>query len=205
MVTDLPMFPLSIVLFPGAVLPLHVFEPRYRVMLERCIEGDGRFGITMIARGSEVGGGDDRVTVGTVAEIQGVDTLPDGRSLMVVEGRQRFRVLDWLPEDPYPRATVEWLAEEATGADSDPELNAALVAVRRARALLSELRDVPALPAQVPADPDTRGWWLCEQAPIDLLDRQHLLECEDTADRLRLLASLMDPLADDLGRLLAEG
>ena len=65
----MPMFPLGTVLFPYAVLPLHVFEPRYRVMTRRCLDGDREFGVVLIERGSEVGGGDVRFGVGTIARI----------------------------------------------------------------------------------------------------------------------------------------
>ena len=73
------MFPLGTVLFPGAVLPLHVFEPRYRALVRDCLAGDREFGVVLIERGSEVGGGDVRVEVGTVARIVQVAEPPDGR------------------------------------------------------------------------------------------------------------------------------
>ena len=75
---ELPMFPLGTVLFPHGVLPIHVFEPRYRAMVDDCLAGDARFGVVLIERGSEVGGGDTRFHVGTVAQIVQAGKMPDG-------------------------------------------------------------------------------------------------------------------------------
>ena len=105
------MFPLGTVLFPYGVLPLHVFEPRYRLLTEHCLAGDGCFGVVLIERGSEVGGGDTRFDVGTVARIVRAGQLPDGRYVLATVGIQRLRVRDWLPDDPYPQAEVELLDE----------------------------------------------------------------------------------------------
>ncbi len=139
------MFPLSTVLFPGAGLPLHVFEARYRSLMADCLEGGGEFGVVLIARGSEVGGGDQRVDVGTVARIDQVAELEDGRMLVIARGDRRVRVDRWLADEPYPRAVVEELPV-VRGADHGRALATAEVAVRRLRSLLSELGDVPALP-----------------------------------------------------------
>ena len=112
------MFPLGTVLFPYAVLPLHVFEPRYRVMTRRCLDGDGEFGVVLIERGSEVGGGDVRFDVGTIARIVQAAELPDGRFALATVGLRRFRVVRWLTDDPYPQAEVD-LFEEPAPADTD--------------------------------------------------------------------------------------
>ncbi len=80
------MFPLSTVLFPGTVIPLHIFEERYRALTKDCLAGDGRFGIVLIERGIETGGGDQRATTGTVVRIMQAQELEDGRWLMLAEG-----------------------------------------------------------------------------------------------------------------------
>ncbi len=102
----LAMFPLGTVLFPGGALPLHVFEPRYRSMMDEAMKGDRRFGVVLISRGSEVGGGDQRVDVGTETRIDEAQQLADGRWVLVATGVQRVSVASWLPEDPYPAAMV---------------------------------------------------------------------------------------------------
>jgi Lon protease-like protein len=214
----LPMFPLSTVLFPFAPLPLHVFEQRYRAMTEECMAGDREFGVVLIERGSEVGGGDVRVPVGTLARIEEAARLEDGRWVMVVEGRRRIRVAEWLPDDPYPVATVK---EFDTGAGGEPEVPAALLdeartAVRRSRALMSELGraapfDERSSPAEdqgegAPAEaPEVVAWRLCAAAPLTELDRQRLLVESSAAARLTMLTTLCDEVADDVRRMLSGG
>src|SRR3954471_6137726 len=105
------MFPLGTVLFPHALLPLRVFEPRYRLMTERVLRGDGEFGVVLIERGSEVGGGDTRFDDGTVARIVRAQQLPDGGYALATVGLRRIRVVRWLPDDPYPLAEVTDIVE----------------------------------------------------------------------------------------------
>ena len=102
----LPMFPLGTVLFPHAVIPLHVFEPRYRALMQDCLDGDRRFGVVLIERGSEVGGGDQRAEVGTQGVITRAAELPDGRWVLEVTGEELVAIDEWLPDDPYPVALV---------------------------------------------------------------------------------------------------
>jgi len=147
----LGMFPLSTVLFPGAGLPLHVFEARYRALMSDCLDQEGEFGVVLISRGSEVGGGDQRVDVGTVARIDQLAELDDGRMLVIARGVRRVRVERWLADQPYPRAVVEDLPV-AQARECGPALTAAEASVRRLRSLLSELGDVPALPHDLGVD-----------------------------------------------------
>ena len=159
----IPMFPLGTVLFPGGVLPLHVFEPRYRAMVKHCLEADAGFGVVLIARGSEVGGGDERYSVATEARIEEAAELPDGRWALLATGIRRIAVEDWLPDDPFPRASVSSLPS-AGGAAGPDALAEALAVVRRATALLSELgrSGLPGAPATLPDDPEEAAWQVCD-------------------------------------------
>jgi Lon protease-like protein len=200
------MFPLSTVLFPLAGLPLHVFEPRYRALMSDCLDHDGTFGVVLIARGSEVGGGDQRHDVGTVACIDQMAELDDGRMLVVARGVHRVRVDRWLADAPYPLAVVEDFP--VSGDDgSGPALAAGEAAVRRLRSLVSELGEVPALPHDLvlAGDDQEVAWQLCELAPLNLVDRQHLLACAGLGAQLDLLAQLCDAMTDDVVALLAGG
>jgi len=201
----LGMFPLSTVLFPEAGLPLHVFEERYRTLMGACLESDGEFGVVLIARGSEVGGGDQRTDVGTVARIANVAELDDGRMLVVATGVRRIRVERWLADDPYPQARVDDLPDEATDC-SDAVLAGAEASLRRLRSLLSELGDVPALPhsLRISGSPAEVGWQLCDMAPLVSLDLQHLLVAADLESRMRLLDELCVAMADDVIGLLSD-
>jgi Lon protease-like protein len=202
-VHEMPMFPLGSVLFPGGRLPLHIFEPRYREMTRDCLEGDGRFGVVLITRGSEVGGGDSRVGVGTIARIEAASPFSDGRWLLVAQGERRFEVRDWLGDDPYPRARVELLAPRTLAVD-DGLTTTTAQRVRRVRALLSELGESPALEASAfdGLESEQLCWQLCAQAPLNLMDSQRLLEVDDHGQRLSLLSEFCDALSLDLERLL---
>ena len=208
------MFPLSTVLFPHARLPLHVFETRYRALMADCRGQDGEFGVVLIARGSEVGGGDQRVEVGTLARISRLSELDDGRMLVLAEGVRRLRVCRWLTDDPYPRAVVTDASDDREPNDSiDPArreteaLAGGEDAVRRLRSLLSELGDVPALPhdLEISGTAEAIAWQLCELAPLNLIDRQRLLSTGSTTARMDLLADLSNAMAADVVGMLAGG
>ncbi len=206
------MFPLSTVLFPGAGLSLHVFEPRYRQLTVDCLRGDRELGVVLIRRGSEVGGGDERVDVGTVARIETATPLADGRWRLAIIGAHRLRVREWLADDPYPLATVDDLPDDATAPDAAAVARTE-TAVRRVRALLSELGQQPALVGPLDGDTAADGgqsarsaaWRLCGLAPVTPFDGQRLLEIDGPEERLAVLAELADATADDLTRLLAGG
>jgi ATP-dependent Lon protease len=201
------MFPLQTVLFPHTSLPLHVFEPRYRALVADCLSGDGELGIVLISRGSEVGGGDQRVGVGTLARIELASPLPGGRWSLLVSGVRRIRVVEWLPEEPYPQAEVAGLAVGPDGVPSERAVAAATAAVRRTRALLSETGRAPALGADAELDPDPEvaAWQVCALSPVTPFDAQRLLEIEGHEARLAEVTALLTALAHDLTRLLAEG
>src|SRR4051812_35020912 len=129
------MFPLGTVLLPGQFLPLHVFEPRYRTLVHDCMKGTPEFGVVLIERGSEVGGGDTRVDIGTIARLVEAVELPDGRFALNCAGTRRVRVERWLHDDPYPRADIEdWKDENVDDLDA-ADLADAERALRRVLAL----------------------------------------------------------------------
>ena len=189
---ELPMFPLGTVLFPHGVLPLRVFEPRYREMVARCLEQDARFGVVLIERGSEVGGGDTRVHVGTVAQIVQAARTPDGRFSLATVGTDRIDVVEWLPDDPYPRAIVRTRVEGEPARDGTEIANdvcALLVNVHELRAALNE----PAHTGEVVLSPDLvrASYEAALLSPLGPLDAQALLELDDAVDRLEALAECL--------------
>ena len=200
----LPMFPLGSVLVPHAPLGLHVFEPRYRLMTQRCLAGDREFGVVLIDRGHEVGGGDHRTDLGTVASIVRAQETPDGRWGVMAVGGRRIRVLRWLDDDPYPQAEVVDVAEEPWSAAAGARLPEAERLVRRSLALRAEL-DEPAAPIGIPLDPapDVAAWQLVALAPLGPLDRQRLLGVDDPAQRLDQLVELTDDACTVLAQRLA--
>ena len=208
--TRLPMFPLSAVLFPQATMPLHVFEPRYRQLMHDCLQDDSRFGVVLIERGSEVGGGDQRAGLGTRGLITRAAELPDGRWVLEVRGEAVVVIEEWLPDDPYPQALVrepEPVPVPDDEMDPSPLLEDAAQRVRRSRALLAEHGGGPALePGLVldgGGDADLAAWQLCGVAPVNAYDAQRLLAAGSAPERLTLLVELMDDLELDLRRMLA--
>ncbi|MEO6125871.1 MAG: LON peptidase substrate-binding domain-containing protein [Ilumatobacteraceae bacterium] len=192
------MFPLGSVLMPGAVLPLHVFEPRYRQLVQDCLADDEHeFGVVLIERGREVGGGDVRCMVGTVAKMVQVAELADDRYALVAVGTRRIRVNAWAPDDPYPLADVEeWLDDEfdrdLDRDELEAEINAVFGRVRRLNALASELGlEAVDVMAKISDDPLVASYELANLAPIGPSDRQRLLEAAGPRRRLTLIADVL--------------
>jgi Lon protease-like protein len=200
------MFPLSTVLFPHMYLPLRVFERRYREMVQVCVAGSVTFGVVLIERGSEVGGGDQRSMFGTVAEILQVHESPDGQLSLAAVGTKRIRILRWLHDDPYPQALVEAIAEPAWTEAASAAFVVADREVRRSLALLAELgRPAAPFALELEEDPPTAAWQLAAIAPLGPLDRQRLLVIEDPADRMRTLGELVAEECVALAQQLAGG
>jgi len=192
MTETLPMFPLGTVLFPSLVLPLHVFEPRYRALARDCLEGDHRFGVVLIERGSEVGGGDVRFRVGTVARIVEAAELPDGRFALSTVGVERIRVVEWLEDDPYPRAAIESWPDPEPGAALDEMHRDNVSRLRRVLALKAELREMAA-PATIELSNDVvlAGYQAAAIAPLGPADHEALLEAETPEARAERLGTLL--------------
>jgi len=195
----MPMFPLGSVLLPGGVLPLHVFEPRYRQLVKDCMAStEHEFGVTLIERGFEVGGGDVRTMVGTVARMMQVGELDDGRYALLTVGTRRIRVQQWLPDDPYPRADVEdWPDDDADDDSLEADLAASVAAawtrVRRMNAMAAELGDVHAdVAAEISSDPLVASYHLCSLAPLGPADQQRLLAAPSVRARIELLGHALD-------------
>jgi len=188
----LPLFPLSSVLVPGLVMPLHVFEPRYRVLVKALMElpesAPRHFGVVAIRSGHEVGGDvPDLYEVGCTAELREVTPYSDGRFDIVSVGHLRFRLagLDPAAGTPYHTGLVDFLEER----DGDGDLTglAEGVALRFA-AYRQRLRVEQ---AGVPTDPRVLSYLVAAAAVLDLPDRQRLLEAPTTADRLRAELALL--------------
>jgi uncharacterized protein len=200
------MFPLGSVLLPSMVLPLHVFEARYRVLVEDVLAAPvPEFGVALIERGSEVGGGDIRAMTGCVTRIVEAGQAGDGRWALVTTGVRRIRVRQWLDDDPYPQALVEdWPDDHGRVTTSD--LDAAETTLRRVVALASEL-GAPGLPADLEFsdDPTLRTYQFGVLAPLGALDRQRVLEASGPASRLALLGELLAEQEELLRAELAFG
>ncbi len=177
------MFPLGTVLLPHMPLSLRIFEERYVVMLSRVLQDDvSEFGVVLIERGQEVGGGEHRFDVGTVARIVQLEA-GEGFIALVAEGERRIRVDSWLDDDPHPRADVTELDELVWDDDLLLDLVAAEDLVR---ATLEKLGDDTRWPADVDLtdEPVARAWQLAGIAPLGQIDQLELLRSTTMAELL---------------------
>lgn len=201
-----PMFPLGTVLFPTMVLPLHVFEARYRAMVHDVLAGDGEFGVCLIERGHEVGGDDVRSRVGTMARVHDAAELPDGRWALVAVGDRRVRVGQWLADDPYPRADVEDHPDPTPAPDELHLLDEVVSRLRATLAKTAELGD-QAQPATVELadDPVLVSHQVSALAPISTFDQHRLLAADGVGIRLAALRELLTDAEELLDLRLASG
>ena len=187
---ELAMFPLGSVLFPGMPLPLRVLEPRYVAMLSSVLgETEHEFGVVLIERGSEVGGGDVRFAVGTVARIVSVEQT-EGTIVLLANGAARFEVVRWLQDDRFPRAQVRELPALELDVSTSSDLAAAEAVVRATISRASEFVELP-WPADIELSPELaqRIWQVAGIAPLNSLDQYALLRSRTASE---LLARLVE-------------
>ena len=203
------MFPLEHAVLPIAVIPLHVFEPRYRALAaEVTSRPEPEFGIAPIERGREVGGDDVRADVAVVARVMQFEEYPDGRWAVISVATRRIRILEWLPDDPYPRATVDdWPDDDAThyldqlGTSPLAGINESIERIRRAAARIQPGRSLPT--PTLNDDPAVATWEASVFAQLNPFDAMGLLRIPGAADRLgaadqliRERAEVLEALAD---------
>ncbi len=194
-VRELPLFPLpEVVLFPGQSLPLHIFEFRYRMMINSVLEGDRTFGVVMWNPETN-----QPSNIGCCAQILQYHRLPDDRFKILTMGQQRFRVLEYTREKPFRVGLVEWI--EDAPSDESPFLLATEVrellddVVRLSQKLTEQEIELP----QIPRSPIELSYWIASNFHGASLEQQALLETQDTTARLRreaeILASTRSQLA----------
>jgi ATP-dependent Lon protease len=180
-VRELPLFPLpEVVLFPGRPLPLHIFEFRYRIMMNTILDSDRRFGVLMWdpTQGQAV-------TVGCCAEIVKFERMPDDRMMVICLGQQRFRVLDYTREKPYRVGLVEWIEDLPQPKDLRSlakDVQTLLGDVVKLSAKLTE-QDIT-LPEDIPTLPTELSYWVASNFHGVAFEQQALLEMQDTSVRL---------------------
>ncbi|OBB68134.1 LON peptidase substrate-binding domain-containing protein [Mycobacterium sp. 852014-50255_SCH5639931] len=199
---ELAMFPLESALLPDQDLPLRIFEPRYGALVRHCLDTGDPFGVVLISRGREVGGGDARCDVGVLSRITECAEHGAGRYSMHCRTGERIRVSEWLPDDPYPRATVTLWPDEP----GDPVTPAQLLEVEdRVMALFERIADARgvALPDRAdllgPAtadDPGQRLYALASRIPIGTADRYTVLSAPSAAERLAALRESVAAVAE---------
>ncbi|MGP4025084.1 LON peptidase substrate-binding domain-containing protein [Actinomadura sp. 3N407] len=194
MTERLALFPLGTVLFPGLVLPLHLFEDRYRRLVGDLLERPEPrgFGVVGIQLGHEVGDGAAHrlAEVGCVAELREATRHPDGRYDIVTVGARRFRLKELDRSRPYLQGEVEYLPEEP-GADTGPIARRVRRLYRLYRHRLGAAGDGPFDEAEPPDDPVAMSYVIAASLVLDGHDKQRLLECEDATLRLEAERDLL--------------
>lgn len=192
-VRELPLFPLPLVLFPGVPLPLHIFEPRYRLMIRRCVSEKIPFGVVLITRGQEVGPSAEFFNVGTTARITRVQRADDGRLYIASVGEQRFRILQTFTDQPYLQGQVEVIPEQPGQNDLLDALTA------RALAALSEYLRVITGSAELgdslrekDLSPQRLSYTIGTLAQVDRAEKQSILEIPTTTARLEHEVALLE-------------
>jgi Lon protease-like protein len=200
--TTLPMFPLGSVLFPHMPLQLRVFEERYVVMLSRILQAEpAEFGVVLIERGQEVGGGDERFGLGTVARIGQLEAV-EGFIAVIARGDRRIEVIEWDDAEPYPQAAVRVLDDLVWDEGLQPLRDRAEQEVRRALALASEFVDQQwSATVEISDDPVEGAWQLAGIAPLGSLDQIALLRSTSMAQLLGSLIEFAIVAGETIGEL----
>ncbi|MEB3196157.1 MAG: LON peptidase substrate-binding domain-containing protein [Candidatus Sericytochromatia bacterium] len=202
----IPLFPLNVVLFPGMVLPLRIFEPRYRLMVSRLLAADRQFGVVMIREGEEAGTPATPHEVGTVAEITRHEMLPDGQMMIVAVGVRRFRTLERVEGEPYQQALVDDIDEGDPSAPVDTDLMAdASEALESYLKGLSAVTNVTISLPDEPLSPIDLSYLMAASAQVDHERKQALLETVDVQERLRKVLAIVRKENDRIEAFLARG
>jgi Lon protease-like protein len=190
---ELPLFPLNVVLFPGMVLPLHIFEARYREMINRCVEEDIPFGVVLIQEGHEVGGAAKPYLVGTAARIMRVERLEDERMNITVVGAQRFRILELDRSRSYLSAKVSHFpAVNGSTRAAQEMLYKVRPKIIEYVELLSKASQTRLKLDRLPEDPTTLAFLVAIALQVNNQEKQKLLELPgipEMLDRERYLLS----------------
>ncbi|MCH9733506.1 MAG: LON peptidase substrate-binding domain-containing protein, partial [Actinomycetia bacterium] len=195
----LPMFPLEMAMLPGEELPLRIFEPRYSALVQTCLAAnDPVFGVVLIAAGREVGGGDTRSDIGVLAHITEYTDMGAGRYRLNCALRERFRVLEWQPDDPHPQAAVEMWPDEPGPAvdvaairDIEDRMVALFERIAAARGAQVNARDI-VLGADESGDIGLWLYALAGRLPMGQADRYAVLAAPTAAERVAALSEGLD-------------
>ena len=200
---ELPMFPLGSVALPGVGLPLQVFEPRYRALILTCLSSDRLFGSVLIERGSEVGGDDQRSRVGSLLRIIDAQEDANGRWFITAVGVERLRVLEWLDDDPFPRAIVDCWPDAPCDADLPRLIQLAISLCLEVGSRSEYAADLQMGLESLDIDPMIASFQLVALSALGPSDQFDGLCAASTSDRLEFLCDSLRDQRSDLDALEA--
>ena len=193
------MFPLQSAQLPGDSLPLRIFEPRYVRMVQDCLAADEPvFGVVLINRGLEVGGGDSRSDIGALAHIDECAETEEGQYELIATVGERIRVPQWLPDDPYPRAIVEPWPDEPGPAVGPEQIGVVVDRILALYERVAQARGLRLRPGALAVDPDTADdparhlYALAGKVPMGQADRYAVLAAPTLAQRVDVLTDAVE-------------
>jgi Lon protease-like protein len=197
---ELPLFPLpNLVLFPGIILPLHIFEPRYQLMINECLDRNEPFGLVQLRNGADTESESTIHRVGVSAHVVQVERLEGGRMNILIEGEARFRVLRFLGQTPYWKGSIDFFEDETEAESVVKPFYDELVSVyRRAFELGIKLGSVAESELALPESPEELSYMVAYVLEIEPEEKQRLLEMTSTAERL---SELVQYCQDTIGKL----
>ncbi|MEE9285545.1 MAG: LON peptidase substrate-binding domain-containing protein [Dehalococcoidia bacterium] len=190
---DIPLFPLGTVLFPHQLLPLRIFEERYKLMIGECLRDQTSFGVVLIKDGREVGGLAVPHEIGTMARIVDAQRLEQGRINLKAIGERTFRLVRVTQQQPYMRAEVEFLDQRE---EESPGLDVVIASVKEHFSthldILSQLSDRKRVELNLDLDAESLSYLVAGVLAIENLEKQQLLEVARTDDRLQRELSFLN-------------
>ena len=199
------MFPLGSVLLPSMPLPLRIFEPRYLKLLGDLVASENpEFGVVLIERGPEVGGGEKRMNLGTIAKVTNIGTTEEFYGLESY-GTTRFRVNAWLPDDPYPIADIDFLPDLIWDDNLMPSRVHLEAKVRKLLAFASEFGDLQyTSEVELSEDPMEACWQLAGVLPVGQLDQMDFLASQSAEELISRTYEIVSA-ADETLRAMMSG
>ena len=201
---EIPLFPLpNVVLFPRVLVPLHIFEERYKLMINSCIDSEAVFGIVLLRSGAETESEDTIHRVGVTARIVQVERLENGRLNILTEGEDRFRIRRFTSQEPYWKVFVDFLEDN----ESHPSIEVLQEEVselyRKVAELGAKIDSTEEAETALPESPTDLSYMISYILDIDPEAKQKLLELTSAAERLRSLVPYLNESIEKLQQQLA--
>jgi len=185
---EIPLFPLpNLVLFPNIIVPLHIFEERYKLMINGCIDRDEVFGLVLLRNGAEQESEDAIHRVGVTARVTEVERLDDGRMNILCEGETRFRILRFVQQTPFWKGSVQFFEEDVAHHGAEALYDQVAALYRQVAELGAKMSGSPQTELALPESPADLSFMVAYVLDIDSEEKQRMLEMTSSAERLQVL------------------
>jgi Lon protease-like protein len=201
---ELPLFPLPMVMFPQTIVPLHIFEERYKLMINRSIEESSAFGIVMNTPGSSVENESTISRIGSSVRVTQFERIEDGRLNILVNGERRFEILEFTGNKPYWTANVEFLEDDLAADDLQESFDATARLYRDVLKLASRLRGQPAEGITIPESPTALSYAVSSVLDLPWSLKQELLEMSSVSGRLKSVGVHLEAILQRLKSRVAQ-